>query len=112
MISAVTVSGGISSAEDVRALKPLQSLGLKAIVIGKALYDKRLTLEEALWAITAGGARALGLGDRGHLTVGERADFVVVDHRDWRALLYQPGAAPVWRVANATAAARRSFACS
>lgn len=57
-----------------------------------------LTLEEALWAITRGGAKALGLYDRGCLRPGERADFVVVDHRDWRALLYQPGSPPVAQV--------------
>jgi imidazolonepropionase len=57
-----------------------------------------LSLEEALWGVTAGGALALALTDRGHLTSGERADFVVVDHADWRALLYRPGAAPIHRV--------------
>ena len=57
-----------------------------------------LTLEEALWAITRGGAKALGLDDRGRLTKGERADFVVVDHKDWRALLYRPADAPVHSV--------------
>ncbi|MBI3180205.1 MAG: imidazolonepropionase [Deltaproteobacteria bacterium] len=54
-----------------------------------------LTLEESLWAITAGGARALGLTDRGTLRPGERADFVVLDHSDWRALFYRPGNAPI-----------------
>ena len=44
------------------------------------------------------GARALGLVDRGHLLPGERADFVVVDHRDWRALLYRPGNPPIHAV--------------
>ena len=54
-----------------------------------------LTVEEALWAITRGGAKALGLEDRGRLAPGELADFVVVDHHDWRALLYQPGSPPI-----------------
>jgi imidazolonepropionase len=57
-----------------------------------------LTLEEALWGVTRGGARALGLDDRGTLRPGTRADFVVVDHPDWRALLYSPGAPPVREV--------------
>ncbi len=60
-----------------------------------------LTLEEALWAITAGGARALGLTDRGTLRPGERADFVALDHPDWRALFYRPGDAPVAAVYSA-----------
>jgi imidazolonepropionase len=50
-----------------------------------------LTVEQALWAITRGGAKALGLHDRGGLRVGERADFVVVAHSDWRMALYHPG---------------------
>jgi imidazolonepropionase len=42
----------------------------------------RMTPEEALRGATVNAARALGLGDRGVLTVGKRADFVVwnVDH--------------------------------
>lgn len=60
-----------------------------------------LTLEEAVWGITRGGARALGLSDRGCLRAGERADFVVVDHDDWRALFYRPGQAPIYAVARA-----------
>lgn len=54
-----------------------------------------LTLEEALWGATRGGAKALGLLDRGCLRPGERADFVVLEHRDWRALLYGPSAPPI-----------------
>jgi imidazolonepropionase len=54
-----------------------------------------LSLEEALWGATRGGARALGLDDRGRLVPGERGDFVVVEHADWRALLYRPGDAPI-----------------
>jgi len=57
-----------------------------------------LTLDEALWAVTRGGARALGLDDRGTLREGERADFVVVDHADWRAFFYTPGSPPVHSV--------------
>jgi imidazolonepropionase len=58
-----------------------------------------LTLEEALWGITRGGAKALGLDDRGRLTVGERADFVVLDHDDWRAAFYSPANPPIHAVA-------------
>lgn len=54
-----------------------------------------LTIEEALWGITRGGAKALGLLDRGCLRAGERADAVVIDHTDWRALLYSPGMPPI-----------------
>ncbi|HVO33024.1 MAG TPA: 1-(5-phosphoribosyl)-5-[(5-phosphoribosylamino)methylideneamino]imidazole-4-carboxamide isomerase [Elusimicrobiota bacterium] len=44
----VTVSGGISSVDDVAVLKTLEGEGLKAVVIGKALYDEKIVLEEAL----------------------------------------------------------------
>ena len=42
----------------------------------------RMTPEEALRGATVNGARALGLGDRGVLAPGKRADFVVwnIDH--------------------------------
>ena len=58
-----------------------------------------LTVEEALWGITRGGAKALGLEDRGSLRAGERADFVLIDHHDWRALLYRPANPPIAAVA-------------
>jgi imidazolonepropionase len=57
-----------------------------------------LSLEEALWGITRGGAKALGLNDRGRLVPGERADMVVVDHADYRALFSRPGRPPIHRV--------------
>ena len=57
-----------------------------------------LSLEEAIWGITRGGAKALGLNDRGTLNVGERADFIVLEHKDWRSLLYNPAAAPIHSV--------------
>lgn len=57
-----------------------------------------LSLEEALWGITRGGAKALGLNDRGRLIAGERADFVVLNHADWRALFYSPADPPIEEV--------------
>ncbi len=44
----LVVSGGIASLEDVRKLKEMEFLGLKGVVIGKALYEKRFTLREAM----------------------------------------------------------------
>ncbi len=46
----VIASGGISSTEDVRALQALEPKGVTGAIIGKALYDGRLTLEAALAA--------------------------------------------------------------
>jgi phosphoribosylformimino-5-aminoimidazole carboxamide ribotide isomerase len=42
------VSGGISSMKDLIELKKLEALGLEGVIIGKALYDERISLEKAL----------------------------------------------------------------
>ena len=44
----VTASGGISSKEDVRSIKALEQIGVDRIIIGKALYEGSLKLEEVL----------------------------------------------------------------
>jgi 1-(5-phosphoribosyl)-5-[(5-phosphoribosylamino)methylideneamino] imidazole-4-carboxamide isomerase/N-(5'phosphoribosyl)anthranilate isomerase len=44
----VIASGGISSLEDIAALSALQSIGVEGAIVGKALYAKAFTLEEAL----------------------------------------------------------------
>lgn len=46
----VIASGGISSAEDLRTLRTLEPVGVTGAIVGKALYDGRLTLEAALAA--------------------------------------------------------------
>ena len=44
----VIASGGISCADDVRQLRALGRPNLVGVIIGKALYDGRLTLQEVL----------------------------------------------------------------
>ncbi|MFA5974971.1 MAG: 1-(5-phosphoribosyl)-5-[(5-phosphoribosylamino)methylideneamino]imidazole-4-carboxamide isomerase [Elusimicrobiota bacterium] len=44
----VTVSGGISSVDDLVTLREYENQGLSAVVVGKALYDRKFTLQEAL----------------------------------------------------------------
>jgi 1-(5-phosphoribosyl)-5-[(5-phosphoribosylamino)methylideneamino] imidazole-4-carboxamide isomerase/N-(5'phosphoribosyl)anthranilate isomerase len=44
----VIASGGISTLEDISALKQLVPLGLEGAILGKALYAKRFSLEQAL----------------------------------------------------------------
>jgi phosphoribosylformimino-5-aminoimidazole carboxamide ribotide isomerase len=44
----VTASGGVSLLEDVRRLCDLESDGVDSVIIGKALYEKRFRLEEAI----------------------------------------------------------------
>ncbi len=54
-----------------------------------------LTPAEALTASTVNAAAALGLSDRGSLSVGMRADFLALYGPDWRELPYTLGANPV-----------------
>ncbi|GAA1344521.1 bifunctional 1-(5-phosphoribosyl)-5-((5-phosphoribosylamino)methylideneamino)imidazole-4-carboxamide isomerase/phosphoribosylanthranilate isomerase PriA [Arthrobacter roseus] len=44
----VVASGGISSLEDIRALRTLVPAGLEGTIVGKALYARNFTLPEAL----------------------------------------------------------------
>ena len=44
----VIASGGISSLSDIRRLKLLEKKGLEGVIIGKAIYEGRFTLTEAL----------------------------------------------------------------
>ncbi len=44
----IIVSGGISSLEDIRKLKEYEPMGLRGVIIGKALYEGRFKLSEAL----------------------------------------------------------------
>lgn len=44
----IIVSGGISCLDDIKKLKPYESMGLKGIIIGKALYEGRFKLSEAM----------------------------------------------------------------
>ena len=46
----VTASGGVSSLADIRKLKSIQRCGVDSVIVGKALYEGRFTLQEALKA--------------------------------------------------------------
>ncbi len=68
--------------------------------IAVAVRDMRMTPDEAVWAATMGGARALRRTDVGHLGVGARADVVLLDAPSHVHLSYRPGVplvAAVWR---------------
>jgi len=60
-------------------------------VIALAVRELRMTPAEALWAATAGGARALRREDVGVLRVGSRADLAVLDAPSFQHLAYRPG---------------------
>ncbi|MGH6655244.1 MAG: imidazolonepropionase [Actinocrinis sp.] len=61
------------------------------LCIALAVREMRLSPAEALLAATLGGARALGREDVGHLSVGARADFAVLDAPSYLHLAYRPG---------------------
>ncbi len=47
----VTASGGVSSIDDLLKLKAVGETGVDSVIVGKALYERRFTLREALEAI-------------------------------------------------------------
>ncbi len=44
----IVASGGVATIDDIRALKQLESAGVEAVIIGKALYEGRLDLADAI----------------------------------------------------------------
>ncbi|HEY3904964.1 MAG TPA: imidazolonepropionase [Streptosporangiaceae bacterium] len=68
--------------------------------IALAVRDMHLTTLQAVWAATAGGARALRRDDVGHLGVGARADLIMLSAPSHAYLAYRPGVpqiAAVWQ---------------
>jgi imidazolonepropionase len=65
-----------------------------------------MTTQEAVWAATVGGARALRRPDVGHLGVGARADLILLDAPSHVYLAYRPGVpqiAAVWQAGRPVA---------
>ncbi|MFC1650223.1 1-(5-phosphoribosyl)-5-[(5-phosphoribosylamino)methylideneamino]imidazole-4-carboxamide isomerase [Candidatus Latescibacterota bacterium] len=44
----ITASGGVSSLDDIRALKKIEHTGVDSVITGKALYEGKFTLEDAI----------------------------------------------------------------
>lgn len=70
------------------------------LCIALAVREMRMTVAEALWAATVGGAAALRRDDVGRLRVGGPADLVMLAAPSYVHLAYRPGVdliAGVWR---------------
>ncbi|GGK06161.1 imidazolonepropionase [Pilimelia anulata] len=59
--------------------------------VALAVREMGMTPAEAVWAATAGGARALRRDDVGVLRPGARADLVILDAPSYLHLAYRPG---------------------
>jgi imidazolonepropionase len=59
--------------------------------IALAVREMHMSPAEALWSGTMGGAKALRRDDIGHLSIGARADFAVIDAPSYIHLAYRPG---------------------
>ena len=46
----VIASGGVASADDVRRLRALEGAGLEGVIVGRALYEARVRLEDLIEA--------------------------------------------------------------
>jgi imidazolonepropionase len=71
-----------------------------SLCVALAVREMHMTTQEAVWAATAGGARALRRTDVGHLSPGARADLVMIEGPSHAYLAYRPGVplvAGVWR---------------
>jgi len=53
----IVLSGGISSVDDIRRLKKLPGRGLAGVIIGRALYESRIDLAEAIKECKSSGGR-------------------------------------------------------
>ncbi|KAA9105583.1 imidazolonepropionase [Microbacterium rhizomatis] len=67
-------------------------------MIALAVREMRMTTAEAVWAATAGGARALRRDDIGAIAPGMRADLVLLAAPSRVHLAYRPGVPLVERV--------------
>ncbi len=59
--------------------------------IALAVRDMNMTIDDAVWAATAGGAAALRRVDIGMLATGARADVIILDTPDPIDFVYRPG---------------------
>ena len=61
------------------------------LMVALAVREMGMTVAEAVWAATAGGARTLRRSDVGSLALGARGDLVLLDAPTRTHLAYRPG---------------------
>jgi imidazolonepropionase len=66
-------------------------------IISLAVVQMGLTVEQAIWAATRGGALSLGLDDHGLVKEGAVGDLVVLDAPSPAHIPYRPASNLVWR---------------
>jgi phosphoribosyl isomerase A len=62
----VIASGGVSALEDLRAIASLRAIGVDSVIVGKALYAGRFTLQDALKVVREQAEPAEDAGGGGH----------------------------------------------
>ena len=70
------------------------------LCIALAVREMGMTVDEAVWSATLGGAQALRRSDIGKLSVGSRADAVLLEAPSHLHLAYRPGVplvSAVWK---------------
>ena len=65
------------------------------LVVALARRQLRVTIDEAITAVTSRAAALLGFSDRGRVAPGLRADLILLRHTDERQLGYELGGNPV-----------------
>ena len=60
----ITASGGVSSLKDIEQLRRTSELGVDSVIVGKALYEGRFTLKQALRDNLARRRRPTNVNDR------------------------------------------------
>ena len=72
-----------------------------SLCIALAVRDMGMTIDEAVAAVTTGGAAALGRGDVGRIVVGGPAHLTILDAPSRHHLAYRPGVPLIWRTLGA-----------
>ena len=71
------------------------------LCIALAVREMHMSVDQAVWSATAGGAAALDRSDIGRIEPGFSADFLILDRPSIDYLAYHPGTNPVAKVFRA-----------